>query len=86
MITTIEKALCYSATARCALRNAREQKLHYRYSECIIRAQESIEFAGKSILQFMGIGYPPLHYIGAELEVIGKKKARFEVRFKGKSC
>ena len=74
MIITIEKALYYSATARRALRDAREQKLHYRYPECIIRAQESIEFAGKSILQFRGIGYQPQHYIGEELEAIGKKE------------
>ena len=74
MVTTIEKALYYSATARRALRDARKQKSHYRYPECIIRAQESIEFAGKSMLEFMDIEYKREHYIGAELEKIGQKK------------
>ncbi len=74
MVTTIEKALYYSVTARRALRDAMEQNLHYRYSECIIRAQESIEFAGKSMLEFMDIEYKREHYVGAELERIGQKK------------
>ncbi len=73
MVTTIEKALYYSATARRALREARKQKLHYRYPECIIRTQEGIEFAGKSMLEFMDVEYKREHYIGAELERIGQK-------------
>lgn len=81
MVTTVEKALYYSATARRALRDTREQKLHYRYPECIIRAQESIEFAGKSMLEFMDIEYKREHYIGAELERIGQKKPYLKKKF-----
>jgi HEPN domain-containing protein len=74
MVTSIEKALYYSATARRALRDAKKQKLHYRYSECIISAQESIEFLGKSVLEFMDIEYKREHYIGDELEKVGQRK------------
>jgi len=80
MNTSVEKALYYSATARRALRDAEKQKLQYRYPECIIRAQESIEFAGKAMLEFMGIRYDPYHYVGDKLEKIGASGRRPDLK------
>jgi len=52
--------------AKLQLREAEKHFKRYRYSECVLNSQESIEFSLKAIFEFLGIEYPWEHDVFAK--------------------